>query len=177
MTTTAFIVDAVRTPIGRLGGALAAVRPDDLLACTFRALLDRVPGVDPARIDEVYAGDANGAGEDNRNVARMAALLAGLPVTVPGATMNRLCGSGMEAVIGSSRAIAVGDADVVLAGGVAANAALKGAMEDACSRRGMRCYIPPPSLCTDNAAMIGAAAYYLYQNNLCPSLPLRPEPS
>jgi acetyl-CoA acyltransferase len=118
MTTTAFIVDAVRTTIGRLGGALAAVRPDDLLAGTFRALLDRVPGVDPARIDEVYAGDANGAGEDNRNVARMASLLAGLPVTVPGATMNRLCGSGMEAVIGSSRAIAVGDADVVLAGGV-----------------------------------------------------------
>jgi acetyl-CoA acyltransferase len=118
MTTSAFIVDAVRTPIGRLGGALAAVRPDDLLAGTFRALLDRVPGLDPARIDEVYAGDANGAGEDNRNVARMASLLAGLPVTVPGATMNRLCGSGMEAVIGSSRAIAVGDADVVLAGGV-----------------------------------------------------------
>ena len=118
MTTAAFIVEAVRTPIGRLGGALAAVRPDDLLATAFRGLLERVPTLDPARIDEVYAGDANGAGEDNRNVARMAALLAGLPVTVPGATMNRLCGSGMEAVIGASRAVAVGDTDVVIAGGV-----------------------------------------------------------
>jgi 3-oxoadipyl-CoA thiolase len=116
--TSAFIVDAVRTPVGKLGGALAGVRPDDLLAGAIRSLLDRSPDLDPASIDEVYAGDANGSGEDNRNVARMAALLAGLPVSVPGATLNRLCGSGMEAVSSGSRAVAVGDADVVIAGGV-----------------------------------------------------------
>ena len=113
-----FIVDAVRTPIGRLGGALAGVRADDLLAGAFQALMQRLPSLDPVLIDEVYAGDANGAGEDNRNVARMAALLAGLPVSVPGATVNRLCGSGMEAVIDGSRMIGVGDAELVLAGGV-----------------------------------------------------------
>ncbi len=117
-STDAFIVDAVRTPIGRLGGALAGVRADDLLAGAFQALMQRLPTLDPALIDEVYAGDANGAGEDNRNVARMAALLAGFPVSVPGATVNRLCGSGMEAVIDGSRMIAVGDAELVLAGGV-----------------------------------------------------------
>jgi acetyl-CoA acetyltransferase family protein len=113
-----FVVDAVRTPIGRHGGALAGVRPDDLAAVVVRALLERAPRFDPAKIDEVYFGDANGAGEDNRNVARMAALLAGLPVTVPGATVNRLCGSGLEAVFAASRAIATGDADITVAGGV-----------------------------------------------------------
>jgi 3-oxoadipyl-CoA thiolase len=113
-----FIVDAVRTPVGRHGGALAGVRPDDLAAVAVKAVVERAPQLDPAAIDEVYLGDANGAGEDNRNVARMAALLAGLPVTVPGATVNRLCGSGLEAVIAGSRAVAVGDVDVVLAGGV-----------------------------------------------------------
>ncbi|MCE9622325.1 MAG: thiolase family protein [Actinomycetia bacterium] len=113
-----FILDAVRTPIGKLGGALASIRPDDLLAETYRALLARNPRLDPVAIDEVYAGDANGAGEDNRNVARMAALLAGFPVTVPGATVNRLCGSGMQALIDGSRAVEVGDADVVIASGV-----------------------------------------------------------
>jgi acetyl-CoA acetyltransferase family protein len=118
MTHEVYVVDAVRTPIGRHGGALAGVRPDDLAAVAVRALLERNPSLDPAGIDEVYLGDANGAGEDNRNVARMAALLAGLPVTVPGATVNRLCGSGLEAVIDGSRAVAVGDADVVVAGGV-----------------------------------------------------------
>jgi acetyl-CoA acetyltransferase family protein len=118
MTRDVFVLDAVRTPIGRVGGALAGVRPDDLAATAVRGLVERSPGLDPAAIDEVYLGDANGAGEDNRNVARMAALLAGLPVTVPGATVNRLCGSGLEAVIDGSRAIAVGDAEVVVAGGV-----------------------------------------------------------
>jgi acetyl-CoA acetyltransferase family protein len=118
MTRDVFILDAVRTPVGRVGGALAGVRPDDLAATAVRGLVDRSPGLDPAAIDEVYLGDANGSGEDNRNVARMAALLAGLPVTVPGATVNRLCGSGLEAVIDGSRAIAVGDAEVVVAGGV-----------------------------------------------------------
>jgi 3-oxoadipyl-CoA thiolase len=118
MTREVYVVDAVRTPIGRHGGALAGVRPDDLGAVAVRALVVRNPALDPATIDEVYLGDANGAGEDNRNVARMAALLAGLPVTVPGATVNRLCGSGLEAVIDGSRAVAVGDADVVIAGGV-----------------------------------------------------------
>ncbi|HEY7626540.1 MAG TPA: thiolase family protein [Ilumatobacteraceae bacterium] len=114
----AFIVDAVRTPLGRIGGALAAVRPDDLLAGAVRAVVDRNPTVDPASIDEVYAGDANGAGEDNRNVGRMALLLAGLPTTIPAATVNRLCGSGIEAIFGASRTVAVGDADIAVACGV-----------------------------------------------------------
>ena len=118
MTGDVWIVDAVRTPIGRHGGALASVRPDDLAATTVRGLVDRAPELDPAEIDDVYFGDANGAGEDNRDVARMAVLLAGLPVTVPGATVNRLCGSGMEAVVDASRAIAVGDAEICVAGGV-----------------------------------------------------------
>ena len=118
MTREVFVCDAVRTPIGRAGGALAGVRPDDLAATAVRAVVDRRPELDPADIDDVWFGDANGAGEDNRNVARMAVLLAGLPPSVPGATVNRLCGSGMEAVIEAGRAIAVGDADVALAGGV-----------------------------------------------------------
>ncbi|MFD0149257.1 thiolase family protein [Streptomyces sp. NPDC055721] len=118
MTKDVYIVDAVRTPVGRYGGALASVRPDDLAAHVLRALLDRTPALDPARIDDVILGNANGAGEENRDVARMAALLAGVPVTVPGVTVNRLCGSGMEAVIQAYRAVAVGDASVVLAGGV-----------------------------------------------------------
>jgi len=113
-----FIVDAVRTPIGRHGGALATVRPDDLAAGAISALLGRSPQLDPAQIDDVYFGDANGAGEDNRNVARMAALLAGLPVSVPGATLNRLCGSGLEAAIAADRAVLAGDADLIVAGGV-----------------------------------------------------------
>ncbi|WP_431999171.1 thiolase family protein [Streptomyces sioyaensis] len=113
-----YVVDAVRTPVGKYGGALATVRPDDLAAGALRALLDRTPRLDPARIDDVFLGNANGAGEENRNVARMALLLAGLPVTVPGVTVNRLCGSGMEAVIQAYRSIAVGDASIALAGGV-----------------------------------------------------------
>ncbi len=113
-----YIVDAVRTPIGKYGGALSSVRPDDLAAHVVRALVDRSADLDPARIDDVVLGNANGAGEENRDVARMAVLLAGLPVTVPGATVNRLCGSGLEAVIQAARAIAVGDASVVVAGGV-----------------------------------------------------------
>ncbi|MFF8382544.1 thiolase family protein [Streptomyces kanasensis] len=113
-----YIVDAVRTPIGKFGGALSSVRPDDLAAHVVRALVDRTPDLDPARIDDVYFGDANGAGEDNRDVARMAVLLAGLPVSVPGVTVNRLCGSGLEAVVQAARAVALGDASVVLAGGV-----------------------------------------------------------
>ncbi|OII60216.1 beta-ketoadipyl CoA thiolase [Streptomyces sp. CC53] len=113
-----YIVDAVRTPIGKFGGALSSVRPDDLAAHVVRALVDRTPDLDPARVDDVYLGDANGAGEDNRDVARMAVLLAGLPVTVPGVTVNRLCGSGLEAVVQAARAVAVGDASVAIAGGV-----------------------------------------------------------
>ena len=118
MSNDSFIVDAVRTPVGRLGGALAGVRPDDLAAVAVKALVSRTPSLDPARIDEVYFGDANGAGEDNRNVARMATLLAGLPTSIPGATVNRLCGSGMEAVFGASRTVIAGDADIAIAGGV-----------------------------------------------------------
>ncbi|MFE0729099.1 thiolase family protein [Streptomyces antibioticus] len=115
---TVYVVDAVRTPVGRYGGALAGVRPDDLAAHAVRELLDRSRELDPARIDDVYVGNANGAGEENRNVARMAALLAGLPTSVPGVTVNRLCASGLEAVIQAARAIAVGDASVAVAGGV-----------------------------------------------------------
>ncbi|MYR56927.1 acetyl-CoA C-acyltransferase [Streptomyces sp. SID625] len=118
MTRTVYVVDAVRTPFGRYGGALAQVRPDDLAAYAPRALLARTPGLDPARIEDVYLGNANGAGEENRNVGRMAALLAGLPTSVPGVTVNRLCASGLEAVVQAARAVAVGDASVVVAGGV-----------------------------------------------------------
>jgi acetyl-CoA acetyltransferase family protein len=110
-----YIRDAVRTPVGKLGGSLASARPDDLAATVVRALAERNPGIEP---DEVYFGDANQAGEDNRNVARMAVLLAGLPTSVPGATVNRLCGSGMEAAFSASRAIAAGDETVCIAGGV-----------------------------------------------------------
>ncbi len=114
----AFICDAVRTPIGRYGGALAGVRADDLAAIPMRALLARNPKLDPAAIEEVLYGCANQAGEDNRNVARMALLLAGLPETVPGATINRLCGSGMDAVGSLARAVRTGEIDLGIAGGV-----------------------------------------------------------
>src|ERR1700726_5263070 len=114
----AFICDAVRTPIGRYAGALAALRTDDLAALPLAALLARNPSLAPAAVDEVILGCANQAGEDNRNVARMAALLAGLPVSVPGATINRLCGSGLDAVAMAARIIRAGEAEVVVAGGV-----------------------------------------------------------
>jgi 3-oxoadipyl-CoA thiolase len=113
-----FICDAVRTPIGRYGGALAQVRADDLAAAPIRELVRRSPGVDWSAVDEVMLGCANQAGEDNRNVARMALLLAGLPETIPGTTINRLCGSGMDAVGTAARAIAGGEAELVIAGGV-----------------------------------------------------------
>jgi len=118
MSREVFICDAVRTPIGRFGGALAAVRADDLAAIPLRALLERNPQLDPAAIEEVFMGSANQAGEDNRNVARMAALLAGLPDTVPGVTLNRLCASGMDAVGTAFRAIASGELELAIAGGV-----------------------------------------------------------
>src|SRR4249919_233224 len=113
-----FLCDGVRTPFGRHGGALAAIRTDDLAALPLRQLLARAPQLDPAAVDDVILGCANQAGEDNRNVARMAALLAGLPVPVPGVTVNRLCASGLEAVGQAARAIALGEADLMLAGGV-----------------------------------------------------------
>ncbi|MCU0505941.1 MAG: 3-oxoadipyl-CoA thiolase [Chloroflexi bacterium] len=113
----AWIVDAVRTPIGRYGGALSSVRPDDLAAIVVRAVVDRT-GIDPAVVEDVILGCANQAGEDNRNVARMAVLLAGLPVEVGGLTVNRLCGSGLQAVNSAAHAIAAGDGDVFIAGGV-----------------------------------------------------------
>lgn len=112
---SAFIAGYIRTPIGRYGGALASVRADDLAAIPIRALLDRHPGLEP---DDVILGATNQAGEDNRNVGRMAALLAGLPDSVPGSTVNRLCGSGMDAVVSAARTVAAGDADVMIAGGV-----------------------------------------------------------
>jgi acetyl-CoA acetyltransferase family protein len=115
--SSVFVVDACRTPIGKVKGALAEIRPDHLAAGVLAALLERNPALDVTTIDDVYWGAANQAGEDNRNVARMAVLLAGLPVEIPGATVNRLCGSGMEAVAGAARAIAAGDADICVAGG------------------------------------------------------------
>ena len=113
-----FVVDAVRTPVGKLGGALARVRPDDLGAVVIKALLARNAALDPARVTEVYFGAANQSGEDNRNVARMSSLLAGLPTSVPGSTVNRLCASGLDAVVGAARTIAVGDGSIMIAGGV-----------------------------------------------------------
>lgn len=115
--TGAYLLDGVRTPFGRYGGGLSSVRPDDLAAATMRALADR-GGFDPGTIDEVVLGDANQAGEDNRNVARMALLLAGWPVTVPASTVNRLCGSGLDAVMTATRTIETSDASAVVAGGV-----------------------------------------------------------
>lgn len=114
----AYIVDAVRSPIGRYGGALSTIRPDDLLALMLRSLLERNPSVDPAAIEDVIAGATNQAGEDNRDVARMAALLAGLPVSVAGNTVNRLCASGLQAIMDAARAIMCGEGDVYMAGGV-----------------------------------------------------------
>ncbi|EFL43387.1 thiolase family protein [Streptomyces griseoflavus] len=114
----AFLYAAARTPFGRFGGALAEVRPDDLAATALTGVLGKVPSLDPACIGDVVYGNANGAGEDNRNVARMAVLLAGLPVSVPGSTVNRLCGSSLDAAMTASRAVECGDADIVVAGGV-----------------------------------------------------------
>lgn len=116
--TASYVYEAVRTPFGRYAGALSGVRPDDLAAEVLKALLERVPDLDPAQIDDVIYGLANGAGEDNRDVARMAVLLAGLPTSVTGATTNRLCGSSLEAAIQASRAVETGDASIVVVGGV-----------------------------------------------------------
>jgi len=118
MTRDIYIADYVRTPIGRYGGVLSSVRPDDLAAVPIRALMDRNQDVDWGAVDDVVLGCANQAGEDNRNVARMASLLAGLPVEAPGTTINRLCGSGMDAIAVAARAIAAGEADLMIAGGV-----------------------------------------------------------
>ena len=114
----AYLVSGTRTPFGKNRGSLASIRPDDLLAATLRTLVDRTPALDPGNLADVIVGDANGAGEDNRNVARMASLLAGLPQTLPGVTLNRLCGSGAEAIVQASRLVRSGDGDLVIAGGV-----------------------------------------------------------
>jgi acetyl-CoA acyltransferase len=114
----AFLCEGARTPVGRYGGALCSVRPDDLLAHAIRAALAKAPGLDHREIDEVFAGCANQAGEDNRNVARMAVLLAGLPTTIPGATINRLCGSGLDAIGSAARAVKSGEIEIAIAGGV-----------------------------------------------------------
>ena len=116
--TDAFLITGTRSPIGRYAGALAAVRPDDLAAHLIKTLMERVPSVDWAAVDEVILGNANQAGEDNRNIARMAGLLAGLPIEVPGTTMNRLCASGADAIAYGARAIKAGEADLIIAGGV-----------------------------------------------------------
>ncbi|MBV9027300.1 MAG: 3-oxoadipyl-CoA thiolase, partial [Candidatus Eremiobacteraeota bacterium] len=117
MNRDVWVIDAMRTPIGRAGGALSGVRPDDLAALTLRALVDRT-AIAPSAIDDVYLGAANQSGEDNRNVARMAVLLAGLPIEVPGVTVNRLCGSSLQAINSAAQAIAFGEGDVMIAGGV-----------------------------------------------------------
>ncbi|HQQ69361.1 MAG TPA: beta-ketoacyl synthase N-terminal-like domain-containing protein, partial [Alicycliphilus sp.] len=117
-TSQAFICDAIRTPFGRYGGALAGVRTDDLGAVPIKALMERNPDVDWKSVNDVLYGCANQAGEDNRNVARMSALLAGLPIAVPGGTINRLCGSGLDAVGTAARAIKAGEARLMIAGGV-----------------------------------------------------------
>src|SRR5947209_8054360 len=116
--SAAYVLDAVRAPFGRYGGGLAHVRPDDLAAHVVRALLERSPQLEPERVSQVYFGDANQAGEDNRNVARMAWLLNDLPTSVPGSTINRLCGSSLDAAMQASRTIETGDASIVLVGGV-----------------------------------------------------------
>ncbi len=116
--TEAFLCEGARTPVGRYGGALSSVRPDDLLAHAIKAALAKAPGLDPHAIDDVFAGCANQAGEDNRNVARMAGLLAGLPTTVPGVTINRLCGSGLDAIGTAARAVRAGEIELAIAGGV-----------------------------------------------------------
>ena len=114
----AYVIDVIRTPIGKYGGALATIRPDDLLAHVIKALIERNPSLDVSAIEDVIAGDANQAGEDNRNVARMAALLAGLPVMIPGNTVNRLCASGLQAIMDAARQIMCGDAELIIACGV-----------------------------------------------------------
>src|SRR5271165_5227011 len=114
----AFICDAIRTPFGRYGGSLSSIRTDDLAAIPLKALIECNSSVDWNAVDDVILGCANQAGEDNRNVARMAVLLAGLPETIPGCTVNRLCGSGMEATVCAARAIATGEAELIIAGGV-----------------------------------------------------------
>ena len=113
-----FVIDAIRTAVGKYGGGLSSVRPDDLLAVVLKSILQRNPSVDPAAIEDVIAGDANQAGEDNRNVARMALLLAGLPVQVAGNTVNRLCASGLQAIMDGARQIKCGDAELVISCGV-----------------------------------------------------------
>ena len=113
-----FVIDSIRTPIGKYGGALSSVRPDDLLAIAIKSLMHRNPTIDPAAIEDVIAGAANQSGEDNRNVARMAALLAGLPTTVAGNTVNRLCASGLQSIMDASRTIALGEAELMIAAGV-----------------------------------------------------------
>src|SRR5687767_5403034 len=114
----AYIIDVVRTPIGKYGGILSSIRPDDLLAHAIKHLIQRNPNIDVNEIEDVNAGDANQAGEDNRNVARMAALLAGLPESVAGTTVNRLCASGLQAIMDASRHIMCGDAELIIGGGV-----------------------------------------------------------
>src|SRR3954447_8381886 len=114
----AFVYDVVRTPFGRFDGGLAKERPDDLAATVLRSLAERTPGLNTGEVDEVILGLAHGAGEDNRNVGRMAVLLSGYPVSVPGSTVNRLCGSSLDAVLSASRQIETGDASIVVAGGV-----------------------------------------------------------
>src|SRR5579885_471466 len=115
---TAYVIDCIRTPVGKYGGALSFVRPDDLLAHVIKELLKRNSSIEVNAIEDVIAGAANQAGEDNRNVARMSALLAGLPVTIPGATVNRLCASGLEAIMDAARQIMCGDAELIIASGV-----------------------------------------------------------
>ena len=140
-----FICDAIRTPFGRYGGSLATIRTDDLAALPLKALMERNPRVDWSAVDDVVFGCANQAGEDNRNVARMALLLAGLPQEVPGSTVNRLCGSSLDAVGVAARAIKSGEADLMIAGGVESMSRAPFVMgkADTAFRRALKCTTPP----------------------------------
>lgn len=155
--TDSFLFDAVRTPFGKLGGTLAGTRPDDLAALVIGALLGRNPGVDPAVVDDVVLGNANGAGEENRNVARMAVLLTGLPVSVPGTTVNRLCGSSLDAAMIASRQVAVGDADLIIVGGV-----------ESMSRAPWVVPKPERPYPTQNAAMVSTTLGWRFVNPAMP---------
>ena len=154
MIKDAYLCSYVRTPIGRYAGALSSIRSDDLAALPISELMQRHPNIDWSVLDEVILGCANQAGEDNRNVARMASLLAGLPESIPATTINRLCGSGMDAIIIAARAIKAGEADLIIAGGVAANKALRAAIKDLEASLGIRVFYPSLKYCGDNAAMI-----------------------
>ena len=170
----AYLCDGIRTPVGRYGGVLSGIRTDDLASIPLKTLMERNPKVDWETLDDIILGCANQAGEDNRNVARMASLLSGLPHTVPGATVNRLCGSGLDAIGIAARAVKSGEQQLVIAGGVAANRAIFETLSTVAQGVGFAISVPPAWLCTDNAAMIAWAA--LERRDQPDSLDFAPRP-